>query len=155
MNSVKGKSHSIDRLSFKRKIPFKYPPPGSIDLTERSVIIESNNKVNIEEPKTSRTTISKAVNEVNTKFEDPFKYNEKDVEYLSQHPLIRRRANNWGESLSPEYLVDLKKKQRQKEYWKQRIKNDFKPAIDLIKKFQKEKEIQYLNTKKEFQYKHY
>jgi len=42
-----------------------------------------------------------------------FRYNNKETEFLINHPTILRKTN-WGEYLTPEYLIELKKKQRQK-----------------------------------------
>ena len=53
------------------------------------------------------------IQDVNITFKDAFKYTNKDIEMLSQHPLILRKVTNWGESLTPDYLLDLKKKERQ------------------------------------------
>ena len=88
-------------------------------------------------------------------FQSAFRYTDQEAELLMQHPTIKRKMNQWGEYLSPEYLVELKIKQRQKgtlwlyyaiEYWKHRVRADFQPASETLKK------LQILKTEKYLQY---
>ena len=62
---------------------------------------------------TPKVKVDKALKKLKTSLDTTFDYTDKEVEMLTQHPLILRRLKNWGENLSPEYLVQLKKKQRQ------------------------------------------
>ena len=59
-------------------------------------------------PSAPNITVSKEIQNANLIFDDAFKYSIKDIELLSQHPLFVRRVTNWGENLTPEYLLDLK-----------------------------------------------
>mmetsp|Transcript_24162 Transcript_24162/g.27869 ORF Transcript_24162/g.27869 Transcript_24162/m.27869 type:complete len:218 (-) Transcript_24162:116-769(-) len=148
IQSMKKISRSIDRLRMKRKMLGNHPLSVPTDNRDESLRMKATGRLSrFELTQTPKLIVSKQIENMNLQFDDVFKYTEKDIEMLSQHPLIRRRVTNWGETLSPDYLLDLKKKQRQIEYWKHRVRNDFKPALDLIQKHQKEKEMEMLQHK--------
>jgi glutamate synthase domain-containing protein 2 len=155
--STKKMTNSIDRLRLRKKLISNHPLSGPTDTSE----VHSNMKVTgkfsqMEIPSVSpKIRITKAIRSVNYQFGEAFKYSERDVELLSQHPLILNKVSNWGEDLSPEYLIELKKKQRQfgkhvlisLEYWKHRVKSDFQPAVDTLKRIQEEKSKRYMDYK--------
>lgn len=134
--SQKNKIHSsIDRLRVKIKTKQALSlPTDNRDQSARLLHSERYSKIDLNS--TPKVAVSEKINEINKNFKDGFKYNERDIEVLSQHPTIRRRIVDWGCNLDPNYLLELKKKQRQKEYWKHRVMNDFKPAVDILKKYE-------------------
>ena len=58
--------------------------------------------------------------------------------------------------LSPEYLLQKKKKERQKEYFMRRVKPDFAPKkddnleLEIQLRREKEKEVRYIKDLKDF-----
>lgn len=112
--SMKKISKSIDKLRMKRKLLAGQPLSNPTVLNDASVKMRATGRfTRMDEPNTPKLTVSKIISSANVKLDNAFKYTDKDAEFLAQHPLIMRRINNWGETLSPEYLMELKKKQRQ------------------------------------------
>ena len=112
--SMKKISKSIDRLKAKAKLlgmNHLSAPTENRDYSIGLKALDPLDKFDI--PTTPKISVLNKIQNVNENFKDAFKYSDKDIEMLSQHPLILRKVTNWGENLTSDYLLDLKKKERQ------------------------------------------
>ncbi|CAI2359995.1 unnamed protein product [Moneuplotes crassus] len=86
----------------------------------------------------SKELLAREIDNLNEGMDPAFHYFSKDFEELAKNKDIAKNSTEWGQSISPNYLLGLKIKQRQKEYWKKRIQRDFSPT-----KNKKQKESRY------------
>ncbi|CAI2387004.1 unnamed protein product [Moneuplotes crassus] len=92
----------------------------------------------------SKRNLSKAKEDLKA----AFNFDDTQLNTLMEHPLIHKKLNTWGDQLSSDYISQLKRRQRQREYWKNRVRNDFQPPKQAIEEITKKKEEKYREYRK-------
>lgn len=114
MNSMRKISQSIDKIRMQKRINKNHPLSLPTDIKDlRSNLNATGRFSKVDFPTTPKLPVKNTINELSTSLEGAFVYSKREIELLTKHPLILRRINNWDEELTSEYLINLKKKQRQ------------------------------------------
>lgn len=114
MNSMRKISQSIDKIRMQKRINKNHPLSLPTDIKDlRSNLNATGRFSKVDFPTTPKLPVTNTINELSTSLEGAFVYSKREIELLTKHPLILRRINNWDEELTSEYLINLKKKQRQ------------------------------------------
>lgn len=114
MNSMRKISQSIDKIRMQKRIDKNHPLSMPTDIKDlRSNLNETGKFSRVEFPTTPKYPVKRTINQISTNLEGAFAYSKREIDLLTKHPLILRRINNWDQELTSEYLINLKKKQRQ------------------------------------------